>query len=290
MDMSIAPASAARSNTKNRQARLSGPFIETTDGTRLFYKDWGSGKPVLFVHSWAVNADMWDYQMIHLVDRGCRCIGYDRRGHGRSSQPGNGYDFDTLADDLATVVEELDLTDLTLIGHSMGGGEIIRFLTRHGDKRVARVALLGPTLPFFMKTADNPNGIDKSVFETARAAWRKDFHKWLDDNTAPFFVPETSPGMVKWLIGLIEQSSLKAMIDCNISTTETDFRPELPDIKVPTLILHGDKEASVPLPLSRETAALMPNCRLEVYEGAPHGLFITHMDRVNADLAAFIGV
>jgi pimeloyl-ACP methyl ester carboxylesterase len=233
---------------------------------------------------------MWDYQIVHLVDRGCRCIAYDRRGHGRSSQPGNGYDFDTLADDLATMIEELDLTDLTLIGHSMAGGEIVRYLTRHGDDRVARVALLGPTLPFFMKTADNPNGIDKSVFEAARAAWRKDFRKWLDDNTAPFFVPETSPGMVKWLIGLTEQSSLKAMIDCNISTTETDFRPELPAINVPTLILHGDKEASVPLALSLETAALMPNCRLEVYEGAPHGLFITHMERVNADLAAFIAV
>jgi pimeloyl-ACP methyl ester carboxylesterase len=288
MDMSTAPASGTA--IKSREARPSGPYIETADGTRLFYKDWGAGKPLLFVHSWSVNADMWDYQMVELTGRNCRCIAYDRRGHGRSSQPGDGYDFDTLADDLATVIEELDLTDLTLIGHSMSGGEIIRYLTRHGDGRVARIALLGPTLPLFMKTADNPNGIDRSIFEAARSAWRKDFRKWMDDNAAPFFVPETSPGMTRWLLGLTEQSSLKAVIDCNVITTETDFRPELPSIKVPALILHGDKDVSVPLALAREAAALMPNCRLEAYEGAPHGLFITHLDRVNADLAAFIGV
>jgi non-heme chloroperoxidase len=303
MDMSIASGSvtkaadriAAKSRGELRaetsaRAGTFGPYIETADGTGLFYKDWGAGKPILFVHSWSVNADMWDYQMVEFAGRGCRCIAYDRRGHGRSGQPGSGYDFDTLADDLAAVIEELDLNDVTLIGHSMSGGEIIRYVTRHGSSRIARIALVGPTLPFFMKTADNPQGIDRSVFEAARAAWRRDFRKWMDENAAPFFVPETSPAMVSWLLGLTEQCSLKAAIDCNIATTETDFRPELPEVAVPTLILHGDKDVSVPLALSRETARLMPDCRLEAYEGAPHGLFLTHMERVNADLAAFIGV
>ncbi len=266
------------------------PFIEAADGTRLFYRDWGRGKPVLFVHSWAINSDMWQYQMVELAGRSCRCIAYDRRGHGRSDDPGQGYDFDTLADDLATVIDELDLREVTLVGHSMSGGEIIRYLSRHGAERVARIVLLGPTLPFMTRTPDNPDGVERANFEAVRASWRKDFPKWIADNTAPFFLPETSPAMMRWLIDLIWQSSLQALIDCNVAATETDFRAELPAVTVPALILHGDKDASVPLAFSRRAARLIPNCRLEVYEGAPHGLFITHMERVNRDLAAFIGV
>ena len=265
-------------------------FIETVDGTHLFFTDWGAGKPVVFLHSWGVNADMWHYQMLEFAGRGCRCVAYDRRSHGRSSDPGEGYDFDTLADDLATVMDELDLRDVTLVGHSMSGGEIIRYLTRHGSKRVARIALLGPTLPFMTRTADNPDGIERSNFEAVRASWRKDFWKWIADNLDSFFVPETSPGMKEWIVGLLRQCSLKAAIECNVAVTETDFRAELPNVDVPALILHGDKDVSVPLAFARQAAALIPDCRLEVHEGAAHGLFLTHMERVNADLARFIGV
>jgi non-heme chloroperoxidase len=303
MDTSIVSRRGAPASLGNRVAAMRGsshaeaqssrkrsPFIETADGTQLFHRDWGAGKPVLFLHSWGMSGEMWQYQMVEFVDRSCRCITYDRRGHGRSSDPGEGYDMDTLADDLATVIEYLDLTDVTLIGHSMSGAEIIRYLTRHGAGRVARVALLAPTLPFLTKTPDNPDGVERSMLEAVRASWRKDFTKWVADNTAPFFVPETSPGMVSWLIGLLGPCSLQAAIACNRAATDADFRAELPAIAVPTLILHGDKDASVPLAFAQKAARLIPDCRLEVYEGAPHGLFITHMERVNADLAAFIGV
>lgn len=265
------------------------PFIATRDGASLFYKDWGNGKPVVFVHSWALNSDMWQYQMIHLAGQGLRCVAFDKRGHGRSSDPAQGYDYNTLADDLAAVIEQLNLREVTLVGHSMGGGEIVRYLSRHGARRIARAALVAPTTPFILKTADNPDGVDKSVFEQLRAMWRKDFPKWLADNARPFFSPETSPEMIQWGMRMGLQASLKALIDCNRAVVETDFRAEAPKITTPTLIVHGDKDVSAPLELTgRKTARLIPGSKLIVYEGAPHGLFITHMDRLNRDLLAFI--
>jgi non-heme chloroperoxidase len=265
------------------------PFIMTRDGASLFYKDWGKGKPVVFVHSWALNSDMWQYQMIHLADQGLRCVAYDSRGHGRSSDPGQGYDYDTLAGDLAAVIERLNLREATLVGHSMGCGVVARYLSRHGARRVARVALVSPSLPFALKTEDNPDGMDKRVLERLQAAWSRDFPKWLADNAPPFFTPETSPEMIQWGIRMCLQASLKALIDCNRATIETDFRAELPKITAPTLIIHGDKDVSTPLESTgRKTARLIPGSRLEVYEGAPHGLMFTHMDRFNRDLLAFI--
>jgi pimeloyl-ACP methyl ester carboxylesterase len=168
-------------------------FIHRKDGTALFYKDWGTGTPVVFLHGAGLNSNMWMYQMVPLTAQGMRCVAYDRRGHGRSSDPGRGYDFDTLADDLAAVLEALNLRNVTLVGHSMASGEIVRYLTRHGSSRVSRVAMLGPTTPFLMKTADNPEGYDRAAFEALRALWLKDFPKWLKDNSPPFFMPETSP-------------------------------------------------------------------------------------------------
>jgi len=159
--------------------------IITRDRTNLFHKDWGTGKPIVFVSSWGLNADMWAYQMVALSGLGLRCVAFDRRGHGRSDDPGRGYDYDTLADDLATVIEQLELQQITLIGHSMGAGEIVRYLSRHGPNRVARVVLLAPTTPFLLKTADNPDGVDKTVFDQTRAMWRKDFPKWLFTMPAP---------------------------------------------------------------------------------------------------------
>jgi pimeloyl-ACP methyl ester carboxylesterase len=284
------PAQAEGAKTKTPAANHTrAPFIVTSDGASLFYKDWGAGKTVVFVHSWALNSDMWQYQMIHLADRGLRCVAYDSRGHGRSSDPGRGYDYDTLAGDLAAVIERLNLREVTLVGHSMGCGVVVRYLSSHGPRRVARVALVSPSLPFLLKTEDNPDGVDKSVFERLRARWGKDFPKWLADNAWPFFMPETSPEMVQWGVRMCMQASLKALIDCNRVDTETDFRAELPKITTPTLIIHGDKDVSTPLESTgRKTARLIPGSRLEVYEGAPHGLMFTHMDRFNRDLHDFI--
>jgi pimeloyl-ACP methyl ester carboxylesterase len=264
-------------------------FIETRDRAGLFYRDWGTGKPVVFIHGWAVNSDLWQYQMAYLAAQGLRCVTYDRRGHGRSSDPGRGYDFNTLSDDLAAVIEKLGLRDLTLVGHSMGCAEVVRYLTRHGASRVQRVAFVSASLPFVMKTADNPDGVDKSTFEKLRAGWGKDFPRWLGENARPFFAPDTSQQMVDWGIRMCLQTSLQAILECNRIDVETDFRPELPHVHVPTLVIHGDADVSAPLDLTgRKTAKLIPGSQLKVYEGAPHGLMFTHTDRLNAGLLAFI--
>lgn len=263
-------------------------FIETSDGTRLHWRAWGRGAPVLFVHSWAMRTEMWDYQFAALAERGCRCIGYDRRGHGRSDIPAEGYDYDTLADDLAAVIAALDLRGVTLVGHSMGACEIVRYLTRHGSARVKRIALLAPTAPLLLQTKDNPAGFPAAALEAMRAEWRRDFPKWVADNTAPFFVPETSPEIIKWGIDMLLEIPLPVAIACNRTVAGSDLREDLRRIAVPTLLLHGDKDVSAPLELTgRPTAALIANCTFKLYEGAPHGLMYTHMERVNADLAAF---
>jgi len=272
-------------------SRVAGPeFIQTRDHASLFYRVWGTGRPILFVHSWAVNADLWQYQMVHFAERGFLCVAYDQRGHGRSSDPGRGYEYDTLSDDLAMVIERLDLYDAVLVGHSMGCGTIVRYLTRQGARRVSRIALISPTLPFILKTEDNPLGVDKSAIEKLHESWKRDFPKWLEENARPFFVPETSLAMVRWGINMCLQTSLKALVDCNRADLETDFRAELPGINVPTLIIHGDNDLSAPVDFTgKKTAALIPGSRLIVYENAPHGLMLTHVDRLNDDLGKFVG-
>lgn len=263
--------------------------IVTRDGTNLFHRDWGTGRSIVFVSSFALNADMWAYQMLALSGRGLRCVAFDRRSHGRSDDPGRGYEYDTLADDLATVIEQLELHQITLVGHSMGAGEIVRYLSRHGPNRVASVVLLAPTTPFLLKTADNPDGVDKTVFAQTRAMWRKDFPKWLFDNAGPFFVPDTSSEMRQWVVRMALENSLKALIDLNVEVSESDFRGELPHVTVPTLIIQGTHDLSAPLALTgQKTVQLIPGSRLTIYEGAPHGLMFTHMERLNADLLAFI--
>ena len=176
------------------------PFITTKDGSQLYWREWGAGAPILFLSSLGCDSRMWDYQITAFADEGFRCIGFDRRGHGRSEQPAGGYDFDTFADDVATLVEDLDLSGLTLIAHSMAGGEAVRYLTRHGSQRVARLVLLAPTTPMLLKTGDNPNGLPMEAFEALWAGWRRDYPKWVDDNVAPFFIPETSPAMMRWVV------------------------------------------------------------------------------------------
>ncbi|WP_437814955.1 alpha/beta fold hydrolase [Sorangium sp. So ce1078] len=278
------PAQGARRGPRP----AAGPFIEAQDGALLFYRDWGAGKPVLFLSGWALSSEMWGYQMIDLVDHGLRCVAYDRRGHGRSSDPGRGYDVDTLADDLAAVLEQLDLRDVTLVGHSMSGGEIARYLSRHGDGRIARAVFLAPTTPMLLRAADNPDGLDRRLVEQVRAAMRADYPKWLADNAPPFFTADTSDAMREWVQHLMFQCSMKALIDCNRASVEADFRDDLRRIAVPTLVIHGDRDASAPLALTGEkTAALIPGSRLLVIEGAPHGLFVTHRERVSRALLAF---
>jgi pimeloyl-ACP methyl ester carboxylesterase len=268
--------------------------IQTNDGVSLFVRDWGEGEPVMFCAAWALSSIAWQYQMISVVDNGRRAVAYDRRGHGRSDDPGRGYDYDTLADDLAQVLQRLDLQDVTLVAHSMGSGEAVRYLTRHGDGRIARLLLLAPTTPFVLKTPDNQNGVDGELFAARRAEWRDDFGRWILENEAPYFgdgLPgcDVSPLLRDWTKADMLATTLQAAIEFQQSAVETDFRAELARLSLPTLIVQGDADASAPLPLTgARTADLMPNARLLVYENAPHGLYLTHRERVNADLLTFI--
>lgn len=225
--------------------------------------------------------------MIHLADRGVRCIAYDRRGHGRSSDPGHGYEIDTLADDLSAVIESLNLKEVTLVGHSLGCCEIVRYLSRHGSRRIARIVLVAPTLPFMTKTLDNPEGIDRALWDDLRTRTMSDFPQVLAETFQP--TGETSLPMYEWIFRMFEQASLKALLDCNRLWQQTDYRSELPKIAAPTLIIQGDKDLSAPLEWTgKRTAAMIPGSRLVVYEGATHGLMLTHVSRLNADLHSFI--
>jgi non-heme chloroperoxidase len=280
-----------RSKTNELSAR--GPDrrvvrIKTRDGVRLRHLDWGTGSPILFINSWSFTVNTWARTMYYFSGRGYRCLSFDRRGHGRSDDPGYGYDFDTLADDLADVIEQLELRDVTLVGHSMGCGEIIRYLTRHSSAPVARIVLTSTTTPLLTKTEDNPLGVDPLVLQMVRNNMCTDFPQWLVDNAPPFVVEETSKATINWIINESQQTSLKALLDCNWAVVSTDFRSELRSIRVPALILHGDADVSTPLHLTgRPTAALLPGSELKVYEGAPHGLPFTHADKIHSDLARF---
>ncbi|PWC37840.1 alpha/beta hydrolase [Azospirillum sp. TSO35-2] len=264
-------------------------FIRADDGVPLFYRDWGQGRPVVFVSSWSLHSASWGYQMAALAEQGCRCIAIDRRGHGRSGESPSGYGFDRLADDIAALLDGLDLRGVTLVGHSMATGEIVRYLTRHGSGRVARVVMVGTITPALGRSDDNPDGIDPATAEAFRSdCLLRDFPKWLDDNIRPFLNAETSVAMMGWVTGMALQASLKALLDCHRAITSTDFRAELAAIDVPTLVIHGDRDVTTPLALAKRTVALMPNATLSVYRDAPHGLFLTHMERLNDELLRFV--
>jgi non-heme chloroperoxidase len=274
------------------------PFFETGDRTRLYYRDWGTGAPVVFVSSWAFGGAMWEYQTVPLSDRNLRCITYDRRGHGRSDDPGRGYEFATLADDLAALLAQLDLRAVTLVGHSTGCAEIARYLARHGSSRIARVALISPTTPFLLRTEDNPEGVPKSYLERHLAALYNNRPAYFStDGAISFFglgsiwpeAPVLSSEIVGWAIQLLLESSPKAVIELRRAANETDFRPDMHAFTVPTLIIHGDSDQSAPLDMTgRRTAQAIPGSELKVYAGAAHGLFLTHKDQLNAELLAFI--
>jgi len=270
------------------------PTITTKDGTQIYYKEWGSGQPVVFSHGWPLSADAWEDQMFFLASRGYRCIAHDRRGHGRSSQPWGGNDMDTYADDLAALVEALDLKDAVHVGHSTGGGEVARYIGRHGTKRVAKAVLIGAVPPLMLKTAANPGGTPMEVFDGIRAGVIKDRSQFFKDLTMPFYGynrpgAEVSEGVRDsfWLQGMM--AGMPACYFCIKAFSETDQTEDLRKIDVPILIIHGDDDQIVPIADSALLSAkLVTGATLKVYPGAPHGLCTTHKDQVNADLISFI--
>ncbi len=268
--------------------------ITTTDGTQIYYKDWGSGAPVVFSHGWPLSADAWEDQMLFLGAHGYRCIAHDRRGHGRSSQPWNGNEMDTYADDLATLSEKLDLKKVIHVGHSTGGGEVARYIGRHGTKRVSKAVLIGAVPPQMLKTAANPGGLPMEVFDQIRTGVLADRSQFFKDLSIPFYGANRPGAKVSqglrdsfWLQGM--QAGFKGVFDCIKAFSETDFTDDLKQFDVPTLILHGDADQIVPIGASAMLSSkLVKDSTLKIYPGAPHGMCSTLKDQVNTDLLSFL--
>jgi non-heme chloroperoxidase len=269
-------------------------FISAKDGTPLYFKDWGRGPVVTFSHGWPLNADAWDGQMQFLVQNGFRVVAHDRRGHGRSGQSSSGNEMNTYADDLATVIETLDLRNATLVGHSTGGGEVARYIGRHGSKRVAKAVLIGAVPPVMVKSPTNPEGTPIEVFDNTRAALLKDRSQFYKDFALPFYGANRSGAKVSqgtldqfWLWSM--QVGLKNAYECVKAFSETDFTEDLKKIDVPTLLMHGEDDQIVPVnDAARKSEKLLKNVKAIYYPGAPHGLTATLQDQVNADLLAFL--
>ncbi len=269
-------------------------FFKTKEGVSIYYKDWGKGQPVVFSHGWPLTADAWEDQMVFLSANGYRTIAHDRRGHGRSDQTWDGNEMDTYADDLAQLIEALDLKDVIMIGHSTGGGEVARYIGRHGTKRVAKAVLVGAVPPVMVKKTNNPGGLPLSVFDGIRDGVTADRSQFFKDLTTPFFGANRDGAKVSqgvrdsfWMQGMM--GGLKSELDCIKAFSETDFTEDLKKFDVPTLILHGDDDQIVPIDASaRKTVDLVKGSILKVYKGGDHGLAVTHKDQINADLLSFI--
>jgi non-heme chloroperoxidase len=289
---SSAASAPAPQGTNQGESHMN--IITTKDGTRIYFKDWGTGRPVVFSHGWPLSADAWDEQMLFLGENGYRVIAHDRRGHGRSSQPWNGNDMNTYADDLAELIETLDLKNATLVGHSTGGGEVARYIGRHGSKRVSQAVLIASVPPLMLKTKNNPGGLPISVFDQIRAGIVADRSQFFKGFSIPFYGynkpgAKVSQGVQDsfWLQGM--QGSIKGLYDCIKAFSETDFTEDLKKIDVPTLILQGDADQIVPIDdASRLSAKLVQNSTLKIYPGASHGMCTVNADQVNADLLAFL--
>ena len=268
--------------------------LTTKDSAQIYYKDWGSGQPVVFSHGWPLSSDAWESQMVFLASHGYRCIAHDRRGHGRSSQPWNGNEMNTYADDLAELFEALDLKGATMIGHSTGGGEVARYIGRHGTSRVAKTVLMSAVPPLMLKTQANPGGLPMAVFDGIRAGVGADRSQFYKDLTTPFFGAnreghKVTQGMrdAFWFQGM--QGGLKNQLDCIKAFSETDFTEDLKKFDVPTLIIHGADDQIVPIADSAILSSkIVKNATLKIYAGGPHGLADTHKDQLNADLLAFL--
>jgi non-heme chloroperoxidase len=270
-------------------------YVTTTDGTEIFYKDWGIGPPVVFSHGWPLNSDSWEAQMLFLASNGYRCIAHDRRGHGRSTQTWHGNEMDTYADDLAAVIEALDLRDVTLVGFSTGGGEVVRYIGRHGTSRVAKLVLVSAVPPFMLQTPDNPAGVPVEVFDGIRAGSIADRSQLYQDLADGRFFGNNRDGAnvshgvrdAFWLQGM--QSGHRNAYDCIAAFSATDFRPDLAKVDGPTLVIPGDDDQVVPFAVGGQaSAALVDGAELNVYPGAPHGITDTHKEQLGADLLAFI--
>ncbi|MBC7780679.1 MAG: alpha/beta hydrolase [Proteobacteria bacterium] len=268
--------------------------VKTSDHTELYVKDWGSGSAVIFLHGWPLSADTWDDQAMAVAAAGHRAIAYDRRGFGRSSQPWSGYDYDTLADDLAAVIEQTGAQDVTLVGFSMGGGEVARYMSRHEGKSVRKAVLVASVVPYMLKTGDNPDGVDASVFDGMTSAMKADRAKFFAGFVKDFFGVSlishpVSDAVLDWAWGLAMQASLKATLECAKSFATTDFRPDLPAFRVPTVVIHGTDDKTVPIDAAGRAAARgIAGSTLIEYDGAPHGLFATEKDRLTKDLLEFL--
>jgi non-heme chloroperoxidase len=270
--------------------------IKTTDSTELHVKEWGAGgRTVIFTHAWPLSADIWDHQAAALAEAGYRVLAYDRRGFGRSSQPAAGYDFDSLSDDLAAVIAETGARDITLVGYSMGGGEVVRYFSRHGGKQVAKAALVGAAASYLLKTDANPDGLDRAVFDGIKQGVLGDRKSYLTELLSDVFFdakrPATNPvtpATIDWALGIAMQAGVDATAACVDSFSLTDFRPELASVTVPTLVLHGTADIPVPIALARVTARGIRQSTLIEYAEVSHGLVVTERDRVTRDLQAFI--
>jgi non-heme chloroperoxidase len=268
--------------------------ITTKDGTKIFYKDWGTGQPVVFSHGWPLTADVWDDQLFFVASQGYRAIAHDRRGGGRSSQPWDGNNLDTYADDLAALLETLNLRDVVLVGHSTGGGEVTRYIGRHGSSRVAKAVLVGAIPPLMLKTQANPGGLPIEVFDKLRTSLIEDRSQFYKDLSAPFYGANRPGAQVSqgirdmfWLWSM--QVGLKAAFDCIKAFSETDLTEDLKKFDVPTLIIHGDDDQIVPIGASALLSSkIVKDATLKVYPGAPHGLTSTHKERFNGDLLSFL--